>query len=308
MFGYIKPCSAHLSDENQALFRSYYCGLCRSLGSEYGLHARAFLNYECVFLSLLMDALQEPTASVPGHCFIPPFKSKAFSECEASQYAAAINILLAYYKIEDNWMDEHSPGAWIGLRIYQKSFTRATDRYPEAARDLKYFMEEFNAVEDQKPAGPSELAHLCGKLLQTVFEHGAGPSPYRDALGWAGYHIGRWVYLLDAFDDMIEDHRSNKYNPFLLASPQLSDKSPSPITIKSHDLVEYRQKLLPWLDRQLNSSLDEVAKSLLLIKPPRHAAILDNLVHHGMRRQTYGILHEHRSAGKQSRWFRTHPA
>ena len=31
-----------------------------------------------------------------------------------------------------------------------------------------------------------------------------------------GYYIGRWVYLIDAFDDIEKDRKSGNYNPFLL--------------------------------------------------------------------------------------------
>lgn len=280
MFGYIRPCTARLSEHENALFKSYYCGLCRCLGSDYGPHCKALLSYECVFLALLMDSLDEPEGVRCGRCFIPPFRARRFAEGPALHYAAALNVLLAYHKIQDDCQDDRQVRAWLSRFLFRSAYAAATARYSEAAAIIAVHMASFNRLEAERPDRAEGLAHICGLLLQDVFQNGALLSPYREALGWAGYHTGRWVYLVDAFDDLKEDWIRGRYNPFLGAFRQDIHSS----------IDSFRESLVPELERQLFSSLDEIAKSLFLIKPPHHAAILSNLVHDGMGRGAARLL------------------
>ena len=44
--------------------------------------------------------------------------------------------------------------------------------------------------------------------------------PMRDrAMGELLYHVGRWIYLVDAWDDLNEDEQSGSYNPILRRFP-----------------------------------------------------------------------------------------
>ena len=54
MFGYVRPAADRLTQEQTDLFRSAYCGLCRTLGRRYGLPARMILNYDLAFLAILL--------------------------------------------------------------------------------------------------------------------------------------------------------------------------------------------------------------------------------------------------------------
>ena len=44
MFGYIRPLECELKVRDQALYRAYYCGLCKTIGRRYGQVARVALN------------------------------------------------------------------------------------------------------------------------------------------------------------------------------------------------------------------------------------------------------------------------
>ena len=291
MFGYIKPCKALLSEDEAALFKSYYCGLCRRLGNDYGLHCKPLINYECVFLALLMDSMHNPIPAAPGRCFLPPFQRCQFAAGEALGYAAAINVLLSYYKIKDNWQDDRQARAWVGEMLLRSSAAEASLRYPDAARDIESNIADFNRLEAQQPEQPNELSHQSGIILQSIFKYCCSRSPYQEALGWAGYHIGRWVYLVDAFDDLPEDLARHRFNPFLGA-----------YTKDIHnDIWSFRESLAAVIEAELYISLDEIAKSLFLIKPSHHTAILTNMVCEGMRLTTARILQNKPGTKKNGR-------
>lgn len=54
MFGYVRAVTAVLPPEEQARYRAVYCGLCKTLGERYGKAAQLTLNYDFVFLALLL--------------------------------------------------------------------------------------------------------------------------------------------------------------------------------------------------------------------------------------------------------------
>ena len=54
MFGYVIANPDALTPEQLARYKGAYCGLCRTLGSRYGKSAQLILNYDFVFLALLL--------------------------------------------------------------------------------------------------------------------------------------------------------------------------------------------------------------------------------------------------------------
>ena len=55
MFGYVHISPDKLTEEESARYRACYCGLCHTLGRRYGLAARMILNYDLVFLAMLLS-------------------------------------------------------------------------------------------------------------------------------------------------------------------------------------------------------------------------------------------------------------
>ena len=54
MFGYVRAVTSVLSPEDAQRYEAVYCGLCRTLGNRYGKTAQLILNYDFVFLALLL--------------------------------------------------------------------------------------------------------------------------------------------------------------------------------------------------------------------------------------------------------------
>ncbi|HHY39865.1 MAG TPA: hypothetical protein GX502_01290, partial [Syntrophaceticus sp.] len=50
MFGYVVANMEKLTDEEKQHYRSFYCGLCRTLGNRHGRISRITLNYDMAFL------------------------------------------------------------------------------------------------------------------------------------------------------------------------------------------------------------------------------------------------------------------
>lgn len=55
MFGYVRPSLGRLTEEEKVRFQAAYCGLCRTMGRRCGAVSRLFLNYDLMFLAVLLS-------------------------------------------------------------------------------------------------------------------------------------------------------------------------------------------------------------------------------------------------------------
>ena len=127
MFGYIKPSVQELKIKEYELFRGYYCGLCKSMGRSFGVLSRFALNYDSVFLGLLLASVHgEKPVLKKESCIANPVKRKwIVKESPGIDFAADINVLLTYYKLKDDIRDE---GGWLPTflkLVFHKGYKRA---------------------------------------------------------------------------------------------------------------------------------------------------------------------------------------
>ena len=108
MFGYVKINKMDLTFREYEHYRGYYCGLCKCLKDNHGEISRLSLNYDITFLALILSAIYRPKSNVIEEgCITNPFKKKKKIINEITEYAASMNVLLAYYKLEDNIKDDN---------------------------------------------------------------------------------------------------------------------------------------------------------------------------------------------------------
>lgn len=223
MFGYVLPSQERLNEEEKKRFQSVYCGLCHTLGRRYGVAARMILNYDLTFLALL---LQEGKAErCEKNCIAHPFKRRSCA-CESAslETAADMSVILSWWQIQDGIADH---GFWKGLkyraaalllrRAYKKARAIQPDFDEQTQRHLRDLAELEKAGEPSLDKPADTFAGLLAGAAQKVSE----PTKRR-VLETLLYHLGRWIYLVDAADDLEKDRKSGAYNPLPLRY-QLSD-------------------------------------------------------------------------------------
>lgn len=221
MFGYVRPCKPELLVREYSQYKAVYCQLCRTLGREYGITSRFALSYDCTFYALA--ALCAPGGQVEecrGRCVCNPMKACTYLPSSGEEYkkAAALCVLLTYHKLRDNLQDESflkSLGSRLLLPLASRKARRAAGRYPFLAEAAQAAMEGQRRAEEQGE-GVDACAEPTARLLEAVFGELAGENEKQRPV-WArfGYFLGRWVYLMDAAEDLGEDLRSGAFNPFV---------------------------------------------------------------------------------------------
>ena len=132
---------------------------------------------------------------------------------DASRYCADMNVFLSWYHFKDDREDEKSIKAAGGLALYRSDFLKIKDKYPYQCRGIAKAMKALAAVE--KSASDDALdkgADCFGRLMMSLFAYRPGDIFEHDLNGMA-YHLGRFIYMMDAWDDKEEDAKKGRYNP-----------------------------------------------------------------------------------------------
>lgn len=273
MFGYITPLKSELKVREYEVFKAYYCSLCKELGRRCGKHAQFLIQYDCAFLALLLDAVTEKQPEFhKGRCAYNPLKAKmVVLKNSAAEYAADVNMLLAYYKMKDDYRDDRTLKALWALLFWGHAGRRAARRQQRAAEAIRANISRLSLLEQENCDCVDEMADCSGAMLREVFFAFSG----NETLGDLGYNLGRWVYLIDACDDMEKDAMSGSYNVFL----RRFGEAGLPGGGKREEIAF-----------ALHFSLARAAEDFEKLEIYRNRGILENILYAGVLQKTNGIL------------------
>ena len=151
MFGYININRGQLSEEDKKAYQAYYCGLCRNLKSNCGMKGQALLTYDMTFLIVLLTGLYElENQKKRFTCAIHPTKRQLAYINEATDYAADMNVILAYENFGDDWRDRHSVPKLAYMKILDKDYQRIYLKYPRQVEAIQHYIEKLEEAEEAK--------------------------------------------------------------------------------------------------------------------------------------------------------------
>lgn len=216
MFGYVRPVLNLLSPEEKEAYQSAYCGLCHVIGQRHGWLARLTLNYDFTLLALLHYSSGTHKDTVCRRCPVHPFRKSKRCLCGAALEAAADeSMILTWYKLSDDIAD-HGVISGIPVRVlrflFRKSYRRAADSRPQFDLLVRAELDRLNTLETEKSPQLDRVADTFARILSAAASDCETDSNRR-AMEQMLYHLGRWVYLVDAWDDLKDDLKANRYNP-----------------------------------------------------------------------------------------------
>ena len=214
MFGYIAANQQALSKEEKDRYRKYYCGLCYQLDMQYGSIGRASLTYDMTFLSMLLSSLYdlEETRS-SRHCIHRPVKGCPYVVTSATAYAADMNLILTYYQCLDDWRDDRNLISKKKSRRLEKYLPRVNEANPRQSMVIADSLQCLEEMEKANELNPDLPANCFGELMGALFIW--RQDEYTDTLRRMGASLGRFIYLLDAVNDLKADIKKQRYNPLV---------------------------------------------------------------------------------------------
>lgn len=221
MFGYVRVNSGELKVKEYEAYRGVYCGLCRSMGKCTGQCSRMTLSYDFAFLALVRICLEDVEVRfTQRRCLAHPLKKRNSMERNSVlDYCARAAAILNYHKIMDDLGDEKGFKRLRALLAYpmvaraRKKAVRAG--YGELDRMVGDKLCELSLCEKKHLVSVDAPAEIFGKILSDIMSFGLEGNRERIAAG-IGHAVGKWIYTVDALDDMAEDKKKGRYNPFLL--------------------------------------------------------------------------------------------
>ncbi|MGI6011602.1 MAG: DUF5685 family protein [Ruminococcus sp.] len=213
MFGYVTVNREELKVKDWKRYQAFYCGICQELKERHTTVSRITLTYDMTFLAILLTGLYEsPTEEGSCRCAVHPFQKHPFVKNEYTAYAADMNLLLSYYNLMDNWYDEKSAVSFTAARLLRKEFLKVCARYPRQDRAVRRYMNRLIRCEREHSRDIDKGAGLTGQLMGEIFV--CRQDVWAPILRRLGFFLGKFIYLMDAFDDMEKDAKSGNYNPW----------------------------------------------------------------------------------------------
>ena len=269
MFGYVRPAADHLTAEQQARFEAAYCGLCHTLGKRYGMAGRMILNYDLTFLAMLLSDGQHTACR--RRCVMHPGKGR-MCVCgdDAFDLAADMSVILTWWQVQDGIADH---GFWSGLKyraasvLLRRAYRKARARRLAFDESTRRHLEELARLEGERCPSIDAAADTFARLLSDAACEVQEPVKSR-VLAQLLYHLGRWIYLIDAADDLKKDVKSGSYNPlplrYALSGDTLTDTA--------------RQELAQTLD----SSIRAMAAAFELWDFGDYGPVIESTVYRGL--------------------------
>ena len=256
MFGYVRILKEELTFREYEDYRGIYCSLCRRTGKRYGHVARMLLSYDMTFVAALRLALgAEPVVFCKGRCpYTPLAKRSCCRDSAVLDTVADMSLLLSYGQLQDTVADARGPkrwGAWVLTKWLKRAREKAAVRLPDLAATVEECLAAQAACE-QTNASTDAAADATARMTAAMLTALSSDEREQRVLDRLGYCLGRWIYLMDAADDLEKDAASGNFNPFLTGEespdfPALRKRAEGSLcaclneTISAYDLLDIRR-------------------------------------------------------------------
>lgn len=269
MFGYVRPSDSRLTEAERETFRGAYCGLCHALGRRYGLAGRMILNYDLTFLAMVLS--RGEGGECRKRCFLHPIRKRR-CRCgdPAFDTAADMSVILTYWQLRDGVADHGFIKGLkyrLALALLCGAYRKARRTQPEFDRRTKEHLAVLSRLEREQCSSLDAPADAFASLLAGAAA-GVEDTVRRRVTEQLLYHLGRWVYLVDAADDLKKDTESGSYNPLPLRYAVVQG------TLSETD----RQSLASTLDGSVRS----MAAAFELLEESVYTPVLRSVVYEGL--------------------------
>ncbi len=216
MFGYVKPDTPYLYMKDDTLYKALYCGVCKSLGKTCGQCSRFTLTYDIAFMSAVIHNILGVDVTVERkNCVAHPIIKRPIAKPdEISDTLACLNVIFAYYKVQDD-INDNGRGRFLRL-IFSPAFKRACKRHPALKNTVCDNYKQLAQLEKSGEQSIDKIAHPFANMLESLSNQILGASSSESSQKFF-YNLGKWIYLIDALDDYDKDIKKGNYNPFYVA-------------------------------------------------------------------------------------------
>jgi hypothetical protein len=296
MLGYVTIEKQEMKIREYEIYRGYYCGVCKSIGRRYGQIPRLALSYDAAFLALVLAGLSDDSDHVSmEHCIIHPVKKNTTIQNQAIDYAADVMLILTWFKLQDDAKDENKASAKALLTLMKPLYKKIRKARGRLCDEISGYLGQMSRLEKEKCANLDQISETFAKILEAVFLGGAASESIdtQRILGRLGYHLGKWIYLMDAWDDLSDNIQTGAYNPLIyryaydgITRPQKEADAEVPTETPE----AFKKRIINTVEWHLIVCCEEMGKALDLLEIKKNNSIIENIVYMGLLRRTEKVL------------------
>ncbi len=249
--------------------------MCKTLGRLYSPLAQAFLSYDFTFLALVKLSLADDCPSFKkSRCHYNPLVkcNICVSDNNILSFCADAVVIISYYKVMDDLADRGALKklrALLCLPFIFLIWKKARKRAPGIESVVSKAVEKQKKTEALQEVNLDMAAEPSAGALSEILAFGESDEAKARLLRRLGYLIGRWIYIVDAVDDLEADLRKQCFNPF---AKEWAD------AVRNGKAGEFEQ----YARSVLNTTAGEAVKAFELLEVRRFKSILENILYDGL--------------------------
>ncbi len=280
MFGYVTVNKPELKIREFDMYQSWYCGLCHVLHRKYGRAGQMTLSYDMTFLVMVLHGLYEPEFQTDKRrCLTHPAMKHPMRMSRFTEYGADMNVLLAYHNFMDDWTDEKKLPSLTAARVLEGKCKKVAEKYPRQNRAIVRAIRKLAVYEKDREMNIDKVSGCMGELLGELFV--CEKDIFADTLYRMGFFLGKFIYLMDAYEDVEKDLKRGQYNPLTASFGQ-------------KDFEEECRGML-------NMMMAECAREFEKLPILENVEILRNILYSGVWVKYTAVYQKRNQAGEDSR-------
>ncbi|SHH41233.1 DUF5685 family protein [Tepidibacter thalassicus] len=262
MFGYIRINKMELKVREYYTYKGYYCGLCKYLKKNFGEISRFSLNYDITFLIILLSSIYELKSEITRErCVVNPIQKNLRIVNEITEYASNMNIILTYNKLKDNVKDDKRIKDRICYLIYKHVYNKAYNKYRQKSDYIRKKLNELNNLEEKNCMDIDKVSNIFADIMGEIFCY--KEDEYKNILRNIGFNIGKYIYILDAYEDLEEDNIKKRFNPFM-------------------EYIQKKDELKIKVENLLLMILSFIEEDIQKLNIKNNKGIIENIIYSGM--------------------------
>ena len=291
MLGYVLPDKSELKLKEYEIYSGYYCGICKYIGRTFGQFPRMALSYDAAFMALLLSSVDStPDSPQREHCIVHHIKSKTVVRNPSIEYAGDVMLILAWFKLLDDARDEGRLYAKATTLLLKHHYKRLREKYPRLCRSIEDRLRQLSDLEKERSSSIDRVGDTFGQMMTDIFTEGVSilcpdagkASQLQKTFTEIAYNMGKWIYMIDAVDDIEENLESGSYNPLIYRFNYRSEEE-SP--------EDFRKRIDEDLRFNLFSYLATLGEGIDRLDMKKNSGIIENVVYLGLNRKTEDVLH-----------------
>ena len=131
---------------------------------------------------------------------------------EITDYIADMNLFLAYLNCIDDWEDEKKLSRKIYTFFIKNKVKKIKKKYPKKTEKLEKILRKSSDYEKKKEYDIDIISSYSGELMAELFLY--KEDEWKECLSRMGFFLGKYIYIIDAYEDIEKDLKKGNYNPF----------------------------------------------------------------------------------------------